>query len=86
MGGRNKHAKALMEIKGIRYTEALQELRELPPEADWKAYVERCQALALAVDPDRPRSFPVTDPDLDAPDGAVVDGYERVGDTWYKRT
>ena len=31
------------------------------------------------------RSFPVTDPDLDAPDGAVVDGYERVGDRWVKR-
>lgn len=28
------------------------------------------------------RSFPVTDPDLDAPDGAVVDGFERHGDTW----
>ena len=25
---------------------------------------------------------PVTDPDLDAPDGAVVDGFERVGDRW----
>ncbi len=27
-------------------------------------------------------SFPVTDDLLDAPDGAVVDGYERVGDSW----
>lgn len=26
------------------------------------------------------RSFPVTDPTLDTPDGAVVDGYERVGE------
>lgn len=31
-----------------------------------------------------PRSFPVTDANLDAPDGAVVDGYERVGDRWEK--
>lgn len=26
------------------------------------------------------QSFPVTDPELDAPDGAVVDGHERSGD------
>lgn len=25
---------------------------------------------------------PVTDPEIDAPDGAVVDGYRRVGDQW----
>ncbi len=30
----------------------------------------------------KPHSFPVTDPDLDAPDGAEVDGYRRVGDRW----
>jgi site-specific recombinase XerD len=30
----------------------------------------------------RARSFPVTDPELDAPDGAVVDGYERHRDRW----
>jgi hypothetical protein len=30
------------------------------------------------------RWFPVTDPDIDAPDGAVVDGYERHGDRWVK--
>ena len=28
--------------------------------------------------------FSVTDPNLDAPDGAIVDGYERVGDRWKK--
>lgn len=28
------------------------------------------------------KTFDVTDPDFDAPDGAVVDGYERVGDRW----
>lgn len=28
------------------------------------------------------KRFDVTDPDLDAPDGAVVDGYERRGGTW----
>jgi integrase len=33
----------------------------------------------------QPPAFPVTDPELDAPDGAVVDGYERVGDQWVQR-
>lgn len=33
-----------------------------------------------------PRFLPVTDPELDAPDGAVVDGMERVGDQWRRRT
>jgi hypothetical protein len=28
------------------------------------------------------RPFPVTDDELDAPDGAVVDGFVRVGDSW----
>lgn len=32
----------------------------------------------------RPPTKPVTDPDIDAPDGAVVDGYERQGDTWVR--
>ena len=32
----------------------------------------------------RPRWFRVTDPDMDAPDGAVVDGYERIGDRWVR--
>lgn len=31
-----------------------------------------------------PQSLPVTDPELDAPDGATVDGYERHGRTWEK--
>lgn len=31
------------------------------------------------------KSFPVTDPELDAPDGAVVDGFERVGNRWVLR-
>jgi hypothetical protein len=30
----------------------------------------------------RPRRFLVTNPDLDAPDGAVIDGYRRVGAWW----
>lgn len=29
-----------------------------------------------------PDSFPVTHDHLDAPDGAIVDGYERCGDIW----
>lgn len=32
----------------------------------------------------RARSIPVTDPDHDAPDGATVDGWTRVGDAWWK--
>jgi hypothetical protein len=34
---------------------------------------------------DPPEWFPVTDDLLDAPDGAVVDGYERVGNEWCRR-
>jgi len=30
----------------------------------------------------RKKQFKVTDPLLDAPDGAVVDGFERVGGQW----
>jgi hypothetical protein len=33
----------------------------------------------------RPPTKPVTDNHLDAPDGAVVDGYERVGAVWINR-
>lgn len=33
----------------------------------------------------RPRTRDVTDPHMDAPDGAVMDGYERVGLIWYDR-
>lgn len=29
-----------------------------------------------------PKGFEVTDPEADAPDGAIVDGYHRVGDRW----
>jgi len=32
-----------------------------------------------------PRAFDVTDPERDAPDGAVVDQYERQGDKWIPR-
>ncbi len=31
-----------------------------------------------------PHSFPVTDPHLDAPDGAVVDGHVRILDRWVR--
>jgi hypothetical protein len=30
------------------------------------------------------RIKPVTDPDLDAPDGSVVDGWRRSGDAWVR--
>ena len=32
--------------------------------------------------PDQRQSFRVTDPELDAPDGAIVDGYQRHADSW----
>lgn len=35
-------------------------------------------------EPSKPRRFPVTDDALDAPDGAIVDGYQRSGDEWVK--
>lgn len=52
--------------------------------------IEQCKrALRAAKEISReihqekqPSSFSVTDPDLDAPDGAIVDGYERHGSTW----
>jgi hypothetical protein len=31
------------------------------------------------------RTKPVTDPDLDAPDGAEVDGWKRTGDQWHNQ-
>lgn len=31
-----------------------------------------------------PKYREVTDPHLDAPDGAIVDGYERHGDRWVR--
>lgn len=41
------------------------------------------EALELLETPVRQRDwFPVTDPELDAPDGAIVDGYQRVGSIW----
>jgi predicted RNA-binding Zn-ribbon protein involved in translation (DUF1610 family) len=43
-----------------------------------------CSCLPEPVDLD-PRIKPVTDPDLDAPDGAEIDGYVRRGDQWVKK-
>lgn len=40
------------------------------------------RALTWGKDFPERRSLPVTDPELDAPDGAFVDGYERRGDRW----
>jgi hypothetical protein len=48
--------------------------------------------LAAALDDDnmcracRPLVRPVTDPDVDAPDGAEVDGYVRHGDQWWRQS
>jgi hypothetical protein len=41
------------------------------------------QAARKAEKDAKAKGIPVTDPELDAPDGAVVDGLERVGDTWH---
>lgn len=35
-------------------------------------------------EPRQPERFDVTDDALDAPDGAVVDGYERRGGSWHR--
>lgn len=43
--------------------------------------VDFCPAHAAEVKR-ATQGFPVTDPDLDAPDGAIVDGFERSGDRW----
>jgi DNA invertase Pin-like site-specific DNA recombinase len=56
--------------------------------------IKRCEALRevfpehaggsfAAVAASATRAIPVTDPELDAPDGAVVDGMQRVGDMWH---
>lgn len=37
-----------------------------------------------AFDGDDRHIIPVTDPLADAPDGAVLDGYERQGDQWIR--
>lgn len=51
-------------------------------------YTELARLLGGMWTPDapelRPPTKPVTDPDLDAPDGAVVDGYRREGDEWVR--
>ena len=63
--------------------------------ASWDTMTE-CVRHGISVSPatdhdcaevcanDKPQSFPVTDSDMDAPDGAVVEGYERHGSTWEK--
>jgi hypothetical protein len=63
------HAKYLGEKLGCIYGPALQQ-RELG--------TIFLRELGLPI----PKDFDVTDPDLDAPDGAFVDGYTRSGDRW----
>lgn len=43
-----------------------------------------CHGDVLVRRANQPLSFPVTDDIEDAPDGAIVDGYERIGGMWYK--
>jgi hypothetical protein len=45
-----------------------------------KAYADRVEKMRKSAG--ARRSIPVTDPDLDAPDGAIVEGYVRSGDVW----
>lgn len=60
------------------------------PNRTWRAEVTESGRRALAehkamLTEDRGPSFPVTDNFLDAPDSAVVDGYERIGNRWVRR-
>ena len=55
--GERRLARRLQEVRGCRYAEALEELRELPADADWPAYVERVRGQLGAfslVDEDEP--------------------------------
>jgi hypothetical protein len=52
---------------------------------EYKRVIEDPKQLAEVVQERRPRQKPVTDPFVDAPDGAVVDGYERQGDQWIRK-
>lgn len=82
--------------KGKEWVKDLLSTRRLNAARTWKLPEKELEEAAREVaadaatlveeEPERRRAFPVTDPDLDAPDGAVVDGYERVGDTWHPRT
>lgn len=47
-----------------------------------RAAVEAAETKWIAEYRAKGASFPVTDPDLDAPDGAIVEGYRRVGNRW----
>lgn len=44
--GEKRLVRRLMAAKRLRYTDALAELRELPADQSWKAYVEKCEELA----------------------------------------
>lgn len=63
------NAKYLGEKIGCIYGPALQD------KANGRAFLE---ALGLPI----AKAFDVTDPNMDAPDGAIVDGYRRSGDRW----
>lgn len=55
----------------------------ITPHPAWRRLSkERTAAIRGDIEIATQHSFPVTDDRLDAPDGAVVDGYERVGDDW----
>lgn len=56
----------------------------LSGEPECAACAEWVYCGTVSVEHTCPRSFPVTDPDLDAPDGAVVDGHVRILDRWVR--
>lgn len=72
-------------IFGIRYYAGMLEDGD-----DWwhsLGHIESlCRDFQNAIDDraGKPRRFPVTDDALDAPDGAIVNGYQRSGDQWIK--
>lgn len=72
LNGATRHLLAAHDCDALGH----EEIRRAQQEAE-----EIIEVLATQPE-ERPRTKPVTDPLLDAPDGAIVDGYERVGDTW----
>jgi hypothetical protein len=56
--------------------------RPAMPFAALTEYEKACEDMMAEVPAPGEVATRVTDPDLDAPDGAVVDGRKRVGDRW----
>jgi hypothetical protein len=54
-------------------------------EAVRESYAADCPTVAELLGFEAPERFPVTDDALDAPDGAIVDEYKRIGDQWIRQ-